>query len=129
MLLWLAVVAACGRIGFEAAPTCETSVECGAGSCVDGSCCNLPCDGTCNQCIAGICVPVPGACAGDCAVCEASGGGFSCAPEPAACSATCSLATCAGAGTTFQCETSRCCATSTAPNFIGSCGRAAEVYL
>lgn len=45
---------------------CTSASECASGNCVDGVCCNAPCTGTCESCLAldtgaenGLCSPVP----------------------------------------------------------------------
>ena len=57
--------------------TCGAGEECLSGLCVDGVCCDAPCDGTCEQCASGACGPVqgavdPGTCDGASA-CDAQG--------------------------------------------------------
>lgn len=62
----------CGAAGCEVHPPgdcvlapCASAAECASGFCVDGLCCDDPCDGTCESCLAsstgeadGVCAPV-----------------------------------------------------------------------
>ncbi|HSD89793.1 MAG TPA: hypothetical protein VLB44_19815 [Kofleriaceae bacterium] len=125
----LVPLAACGRLGFDRAQPCSIDPDCASDHCVAGLCCDRPCDGTCNSCETGTCLPLPSACSGDCVSCEASGDGFSCIAAPTACTTLCSSATCDGAGTAFSCNTSSCCSTATAPNLGGSCATGPTVLL
>jgi hypothetical protein len=78
--------------------TCASAADCESGHCVEGVCCDAPCDGVCASCLAslnfavdGLCMPVGGAldprdeCEPDAASCAGagcSGDAFACAPAP-----------------------------------------------
>lgn len=142
LVIGVVALASCGRIGFDSCPIercgtiepgagCTMDGDCTTGYCVANVCCDAPCDGTCNTCVSGTCVPDASACIGDCASCARAGGGFSCAAAPAMCtgSGTCGTGTCGGAGTTFACDYGTCCSTAVAPNIVGSCSTGPTVVL
>ncbi len=106
---------------------CTDGLECAAGLCVHGRCCNSACAGNCQRCDApgseGTCQPFSSLCIGNCDTCGVSGNceadasscagncstcaeitptRFDCAANAAACTGNCDV--CNGTGSDFNCQ-------------------------
>ncbi len=106
---------------------CTDGLQCAAGLCVHGRCCNSACAGNCQRCNApgseGTCLPFSSLCIGNCDTCGVSGNceadvsscagncstcteitptRFDCAANAAACTGNCDV--CNGSGSDFNCQ-------------------------